>query len=163
MLYFLIDPSTEKYMLYLPMVFKGAGVSLVYTSLTYALAGCVTFAYYFEAMCVIGFIRTSFGGALNAAVVTRLFRRVSQENTAGLGGYLDSMYAPPDALQWIYGEFARQLTMVSLKQVYGYAVLAALLILFAILCSDYRHLIGSTTQRMLRLSQVWRIVRAKMG
>lgn len=64
------------------------GVSLVYTSLTYALAGCVTFAYYFEAMCVIGFIRTSFGGALNAAVVTRLFRRVSQENTAGLGGYL---------------------------------------------------------------------------
>ena len=163
MLYFLIDPSTEKYMLYLPMVFKGAGVSLVYTSLTYALAGCVTFAYYFEAMCVIGFIRTSFGGALNAAVVTRLFRHVSQENTAGLGGYLDLMYVPPDALQWIYGEFARQLTMVSLKQVYGYAVLAALLILFAILCSDYRHLIGSTTQRMLRLSQVWRIVRAKMG
>lgn len=162
MLYFLIDPSTEKYMLYLPMVFKGAGVSLVYTSLTYALAGCVTFAYYFEAMCVIGFIRTSFGGALNAAVVTRLFRRVSQENTAGLGGYLDSMYVPPDALQWIYGEFGRQLTMVSLKQVYGYAVLAALFILFAILCSDYRHLIGSTTQRMLRLSQVWRIVRAKM-
>lgn len=53
--------------------------------------------------------------------------------------------------------------MVSLKQVYGYAVLAALLILFAILCSDYRHLIGSTTQRMLRLTQVWRIVRAKMG
>lgn len=162
MLYFLIDPSTEKYMLYLPMVFKGAGVSLVYTSLTYALAGCVTFAYYFEAMCVIGFIRTSFGGALNAAVITRLFRRVSQENTAGLGGYLDSMYVPPDALQWIYGEFGRQLTMVSLKQVYGYAVLAALFILFAILCSDYRHLIGSTTQRMLRLSQVWRIVRAKM-
>ena len=32
-------------MLYLPMVFKGAGVSIVYTSLTYALAGCVTFAY----------------------------------------------------------------------------------------------------------------------
>lgn len=42
MLYFLIDASTEKYMLYLPMLFKGAGVSIVYTSLAYALAGCVT-------------------------------------------------------------------------------------------------------------------------
>ena len=35
MLYYLIDASTEKYMLYLPLVFKGAGVSIVYTSLTY--------------------------------------------------------------------------------------------------------------------------------
>ena len=71
MLYFLIDASTEKYMLYLPLVFKGAGVSLVYTSLTYALTGSVTFVHYFEAMCVIGFIRTSFGAPLNSAVSDR--------------------------------------------------------------------------------------------
>ena len=45
MLYFLIDASAEKYMFYLPMLLKGAGVSIVYTSLTYALAGCVEEVY----------------------------------------------------------------------------------------------------------------------
>ena len=37
MLYFLIDQSAEKYMFYLPMLLKGAGVSIVYTSLTMLL------------------------------------------------------------------------------------------------------------------------------
>lgn len=161
MLYFLIDASTEKYMLYLPLVFKGAGVSIVYTSLTYALAGCVTFAYYFEAMCVIGFIRTSFGGPLNGAIVTRLFNCAKQENSADLGSYIDPMYSLPDSFSALYNEFQRQMIMVSLKEVYGYAVMAAIVILFAILLSDYRQLIGTVENRMLKLSQIWKLVRYK--
>lgn len=157
MLYFMIDPSAEKYMFYLPMVFKGAGVSIVYTSLTYALAGCVTFNYYFEAMCVIGFIRTSFGGPMSSAIVTRLFNISRQENTAWLGGQIDAMYPGADAFSSIYSEFQRQVTMISLKEVYGYAVIAAVLIILAIMASDYRHMIRSG--KMLRLSQIWRMVR----
>ena len=141
MLYFLIDASTEKYMLYLPLVFKGAGVSLVYTSLTYALAGCVTFIYYFEAMCVIGFIRTSFGAPLNSAILIRMFNHAQQENVAGLGSYIDSMYSMADSFTSVYNEFQRQILMVSLKEVYGYAVIIAIIILLAILASDYRHFI----------------------
>ena len=157
MLYFLIGPSTEKYMLYLPLVFKGAGVSLVYTSLTYALAGCVTFVYYFEAMCVIGFIRTSFGAPLNSAIITRLFKYVSMENTASLGSEIDAMHSLADSFQFLYGEFQQQILLVSLKEVYGYAVIVAILILLAILASDYRQFNG--VKHMLRLSQIWRIVR----
>lgn len=162
MLYFLIDPSAEKYMLYLPLVFKGAGVSIVYTSLTYALAGCVTFTYYFEAMCVIGFIRTSFGGPLSSAIVTRLFNCAKQENIADLGSYIDPMYSFTDSFSVLYNEFQRQMLMVSLKEVYGYAVMAAIVILLAILLSYYRHLIVSAENRMLRLSQIWKLVRYKV-
>lgn len=162
-LYFLIDPSTEQYMLYLPVFFKGAGVGLVYTSLTYALAGCVTFAYYFEAMCVIGFIRTSFGGPLCSAVVTRLFRCASMDQTANLGSYIDPMHPMADSFSLLYGEFQRQMFLVSLKEVYGYAVLAALVILVALLLSDYRSLVYSSRNQMLKLSQVWKIVRRKMN
>lgn len=161
MLCFLIDPSTEQYMLYLPVFFKGAGVGLVYTSLTYALAGCVTFACYFEAMCVIGFIRTSFGGPLCSAVVGRLFRCASQDQTACLGAYIDPMHPMADSFSLLYGEFQRQLLLVSLKEVYAYAVLAALVILAALLLSDYRSMVYSSRNRMLKLSQVWRIVRRK--
>ena len=163
MLYFLIDASTEKYMLYLPLVFKGAGVSLVYTSLTYALAGCVTFIYYFEAMCVIGFIRTSFGAPLNSAILTRMFNHAQQENIAGLGSYIDSMYSMADSFTSVYNEFQRQILMVSLKEVYGYAVIIAIIILLAILASDYRHFIFAKSNQMLKLSQIWRLVRNKVN
>lgn len=159
--YFLIDASTEKYMLYLPMVFKGAGVSIVYTSLTYALAGCVTFAYYFEAMCVIGFIRTSFGGPLNSAIITRLLNHIKQAATADLGSFVDSMHPMADSFSAVYGEFQRQMLMVSLKEIYGYAAIAAGLILLAIMASDYRHYVGSHINRMLKLTQVWRNVRSR--
>lgn len=158
-LYFLIDASTEKYMLYLPMVFKGAGVSIVYTSLTYALAGNVTFAYYFEAMCVIGFIRTSFGGPLNSAIITHTLNHIEQTTTANLGSYIDSMHPMADSFSVIYGEFQRQMLMVSLKEIYGYAAIAAVLILLVILVSDYRYYIGSRFNRMLKLTQIWRYVR----
>ena len=146
-------------MLYLPMVFKGAGVSIVYTSLTYALAGNVTFAYYFEAMCVIGFIRTSFGGPLNSAIITHILNPIEQTTTANLGSYIDSMHPMADSFSVIYGEFQRQMLMVSLKEIYGYAAIAAVLILLVILVSDYRYYIGSRFNRMLKLTQIWRYVR----
>lgn len=158
-LYFLIDASTEKYMLYLPMVCKGTGVSIVYTSLTYALAGCVTFAYYFEAMCVIGFIRTSFGGPLNSAIITHMLNHIKQAATADLGSYIDSVHPMSDSFTAIYNEFQRQMIMVSLKEIYGYAAIAAILILLAILASDYRQYISSRINRMWKLTQIWRHLR----
>lgn len=150
-------------MLYLPMVFKGAGVSIVYTSLTYALAGCVTFIYYFEAMCVIGFIRTSFGGPLSSAIVSQLFNHIQQKNIAGLGSYIDSMHSMANSFTTLYGEFQKQILMVSLKEVYGYATIIAIIILLAILASDYRHLLSSKTNKMLRLSQIWKLVSHKIA
>lgn len=161
MLYFLIDASTEKYMLYLPMLFKGAGVSIVYTSLTYALAGCVTFAYYFEAMCVIWFIRTSFGGLLNSSIITRLLNHIKQAATADLGSTVDAMHSMVDSFTALYGEFQRQMLMVSLKEIYGYAAIAEVLIMLAILASDFCHHLGSRIRRMLWLTQVWRYVRRR--
>lgn len=157
-LYFLIDASTGKYMLYLPLVCKGAGVSLVYTSLTYALAGCVTFAYYFEAMCVIGFIRTSFGAPLSSAIITQLFNHIQQDNIAGIGSYIDSMHPMANTFMALYNEFQRQILMVSLKEVYGYAVIVAILIVLAILASDYRYFLDAKFNRMVRLLQVWKLV-----
>ncbi len=148
-------------MLYLPLFFKGAGVSIIYTSLTYALAGCVTFSYYFEAMCVIGFIRTSFGGPMSSAIVTHFFKHATIENTSGLGSYVDSMYLDLQPLASVSGEFQRQMMMVSIKEVYGYAVIAAITILIAIMMSDYRHLAGTDSGQMLKLIQIWKSIRHK--
>lgn len=59
----------------------------------------------------------------------------------------------------IYNEFQRQMIMVSLKEIYGYAAITAILILLAILASDYRQYINSRINRMLKLTQIWRHIR----
>lgn len=161
MLYFLIDASTEKYMLYLPLFFKGFGVGIVYTSLTYALAGCVTFIYYFQAMCVIGFIRTAFGGPLCSAIVTRVFKHARLENLANLSTEIDGMNPASDAFSSVYAELQQQVTMVSLKEVFGYAVIASIIMIVVILLSDYRSYFTHAPQKIFRLTQaqIWKIIR----
>lgn len=137
MMYFLIDASTDKLMLYLPMFCKGAGLCIVYTVLTYTLAVSVPFPYYFEAMCVAGFIRTSFGNPLGSAIVTRLFNVIRQKNLALLGSAIDPMNPAAGDFTAVCNEVNRQVLLVSLKEVYGYAVLAAIIILCIIAISDF--------------------------
>lgn len=112
-------------------------------------------------MCVIGFIRTSFGGPLNAAVITRLLNGIKYSATADLGSHVDMMHPMADSFTAVYGEFQRQMLMVSLKEIYGYAAIAAVVILLAILASDYRHYVGSRINRMLKLPQVWRSLHSR--
>ncbi|MBQ8224246.1 MAG: efflux RND transporter periplasmic adaptor subunit [Bacteroides sp.] len=159
MLYFLIDASTDKYMLYLPMFLKGAGLCIVYTVLTYTLAVSVPFAYYFEAMCVIGFIRTSFGNPLSAAVVTRAFNCIKQKNLALLSSEHDAMNPLTADFSSLYSEVQRQVTLVSLKEVYGLAALAGVMILLLILLSDYRE---HFKPRMPKMVAVWKMVRKEV-
>lgn len=164
MLYFLIDGSTEKWMLYPPLFFKGLGVGIVYTSLTYALAGCVSFIYYFQAMCVIGFIRTAFGGPLCSAIVTRVFKYVRLENFANLSTEIDDMNPMAESFSTVFGELQRQVLMVSLKEVFGYAVIASILIIILIMLSDYRSYFTHAPQKIFRLShaQIWRLLRREV-
>lgn len=161
MLYFLIDTSTDKEMLYLPMFFKGVGLCICYTVLTYALATGIPFKYYFEAMCVIGFIRTSFGNPMSGAIVTRAFNHIKAKNLALLSSEIDSTHPFADSFSTVFAEIQRQVLMVSLKELYGYAIIAALIILSAILLADYRRFVIPTTTNMLRLSQIWKTIRHK--
>lgn len=161
MLYFLIDTSTDKYMLYLPMFFKGMGLCVCYTVLTYALAVGVPFKYYFEAMCVIGFIRTSFGNPLSGAIVTRAFNHVKAKNLALLSGEIDPMHPLTDSFSTVYAEVQRQMLLVSLKEVYGYAILVALAILAAIILSDYRRFIVLSAGKMMKLSHIWKEINSR--
>lgn len=94
---------------------------------------------------------------MSSAIVTRLFNIVRMENTAWLGGQIDAMYPGAEIPASVFTEFQRQVMMVSLKEVYGYAVIAAVLIIIAVMASDYRHMIRSG--RMLRLPQIWKAVR----
>jgi len=156
MLYFLIDGSTDKEMLYLPMFLKGAGLVIIYTGLTYKMSGSVTFNYYFQAMCVIGFIRTTFGNAMSSAIVTQTYNAVRQKNLALLSSELDWMNPLTKNFYDLYSEVQRQATMVSLKEVYGYAVLVGIVIFMIILLADYRKQVMPNMQKLV---DIWKMVK----
>lgn len=163
MMYFLIDASTESYMLQLPSLCKGAGVGLVYTSLTFALAGSTTFEYYFQAMCVIGFIRTSFGTPLSSAIFGRAYKRMFGENAARLGWELDGTALSQLNMPDIAAEFQRQVTMVTIKEVYGLAAIVAIVIILLILASDFRHPVIKSSNHLLKKSQAWLLTKRSMA
>lgn len=71
------------------------------------------------------------------------------------------MYQNTDSFTSLYNEFQRQIIMVSLKEVYGYAVIASIFILIAILASDYRNFIDSKTNKMLKMFNIWKLVNTK--
>lgn len=155
-LYFIIDGSTEKCMFYIPMFLKGAGLVIIYTAITYKMSVSVTFQYYFQAICVIGFIRTTFGNAMSSAIVTHTYNAVRQKNLALLSSELDWMNPLTKNFSDLYSEVQRQATMVSLKEVYGYAVLAGIMILIFILLFDYRK---QVMPNMPKLVNVWKMVK----
>ena len=156
MLYFLIDASTDKEMLYLPMFLKGAGLAIIYIAITYKMSCSVTFQYYFQAICVIGFIRTTFGNAISSAFYTHLYNVVRQKNIALLGSELDWMNPLTKDFSGLYGEMQRQATMVSLKEVYGYASMFGVLILVFILAFDYRK---QVVPKMMKIINIWKALK----
>ena len=142
------------------MFFKGSGLCIVYTVLTYALAVGVPFKFYFEAMCVIGFIRTSFGNPMSGAIITRMYNHFKVENMATLSGEIDAMHPMTANFSSVSAEFNRQVVMVTLKEVYGYTAILGLVILAAIILSDYRRFTIPSNIIASNLSHIRKTIKA---
>lgn len=138
LMYFLISPDTDVTMFYLPLIFRGAGHAIIYISLTVYAAKVIPFIYFFQALSVFGFIRTGFGSAMGNAIMERLYEVSMRQNADSLATNMDSVSLSAVSPDSLYAEFSRQLTLVSVKEVYGYAVMFGILILLIFLGTRYR-------------------------
>ena len=138
--YFLISPDTNIERLYLPLFIKNFGNVAIYIALTVYLQQMVPFLYFFQALGAVGFIREGIGSPIANAIVGRILRVVQKANYLSLGGELDGLRAsvPFEAM---YGELQRQTLLVSLKEVYGYAVLAGIVFLLGVMAMRYRRIV----------------------
>ena len=138
--YFLISPDTNIERLYLPLFIKNFGNVAIYIALTVYLQQMVPFLYFFQALGAVGFIREGIGSPIANAIVSRILRVVQKANYLSLGGELDGLRAsvPFEAM---YGELQRQTLLVSLKEVYGYAVLAGIVFLLGVMAMRYRRIV----------------------
>ena len=138
-MYFLISPDMNIERLYLPLFLKNAGNVMIYAVLTTYLSQIVPFKHFFQALCAVGFVRECIGGPIASALVARVFKMAMQSNYYTLGGTLDAVNPLTGQVPFAayVGELQRQATLVSIKQVFGYAVLLGILFLIFILFARY--------------------------
>jgi len=142
-MYFLISPVTSKEMFYIPMFFRGAGNTIIYVVLTVYASRNIPFIHFFQVLAIFGFFRTCLGGPIGGAILDRMLLVSTKKDMMSLSGELDSQnsffhYIPLDR---IANELSRQSLMVSIKEVYGYAVVAGIFILLLALSTRYRNLL----------------------
>jgi MFS transporter, DHA2 family, multidrug resistance protein len=139
-MYFLISQTTSIEMFYLPMFCRGAANMIIYVSLTTYAARVIPFLPFFQALTIFGFIRTGIGTPLGVAIVERLFLVCEKQNSLSLGAHLDAVNPVAQNLSFnvIVEELQRQVMLVSVKEVFGFAVIAAILILLVTLAARYK-------------------------
>lgn len=157
MMYFLIDPRMNIECLYLPTLLRGAGYIILYISLTVYVTSIVPFQHFFQALSVMGFIRTGFGPILGGAVYGRFLQHLLPENMQLLGMQLDAVnpLAVRLPLGQLYNGLMQQVMLVSVKEMFGWTCIAG--IFFLMLVWSYRIL----TPHMLRPGRMPGIRRMK--
>lgn len=137
--YFLISPDVNIELFRLPLILKSAGTVTLYAVLTVYAAQIVPFQRLFQVFCIMGFIREGIGLPIATACVGRLLKIRCQANYLSLSGELDAQNLLTGQMSpnTLYGHLQCQSLLVSIKEIFGYAVFLGILILFAALLTKY--------------------------
>ncbi len=136
--YFLIDYGVEKEMLFIPLFFRGAAsviISIVF--LTSIVQSGLPFHIFPQALTINGFTGAVMGVTLGPAVIGELLHHTMAKNAALIGASMTSTntgitFAP---LGQLYGLVQAQALVVSMKEIFGWLLIIALISLLIILVS----------------------------
>ena len=157
MLYFLVDPTTELWMLRLPLWLRGFGNALLYVVLAYALARNVPFPFYFQALCAVGFIRTGVGTPVCSGILEHFLHQEQSRSFMELASSLN-LDAIGHSLSALTGTLAQQSFLVAMKETYGLVALIGVATIALVLASDYR---GAYKAVYPKLPELWRMVKKR--
>lgn len=135
--YFFIDYGIEKEMLFVPLFFRGAAsviISIVF--LTSIVQSGLPFQVFPQALTINGFAGAVMGAAFGPAVIGEFLRHIMAKNAALIGaGFTASNPLSEAPVGSLYGVVQLQALVVSMKEIYGWLLIAALVSLFIILVS----------------------------
>lgn len=133
--YFVIDYGVEKEMFFVPLFLRGAAaviVSIVF--LTSIVQSGLPFQVFPQALTINGFTGAVMGATLGPAVVGELLRHTMARNAALAGARITD--CNPDVAHSSIGQFfgtiQAQTMIVSMKEIYGWLLIAALASLLVI-------------------------------
>lgn len=136
--YFMMDYGIEKEMLFIPLFFRGAAsviISIVF--LTSIVQSGLPFQVFPQALTVNGFTGAVMGATLGPALVGELLHHIMAKNVSLLSSTMtdfntDILHTP---LVQLYGMVQTQALIVSMKEIYGWLLIVALISLTVILLS----------------------------
>lgn len=136
--YFLIDYDVEKEMLFIPLFCRGvAAVIISIVFLTYIVQGGLPFQIFPQALTLNGFTGAVMGATFGPAIIGELLRHIVAKNAALISATFthtnpDSLHIP---LPQLFGMVQQQALIVSMKEIYGWLLILALLSITVILVS----------------------------
>lgn len=153
--YFLIDYGVEKEMLFIPLFFRGAAsviISIVF--LTSIVQSGLPFQVFPQALTINGFTGAVMGATFGPAVIGELLRHTVAKNTALLSApFTDSNTAIAHIpFGEMTGMVQLQALVVSMKEIYGWLLIAGIASLIIILLSY-------STIRPWAIFPKWRTIR----
>ena len=136
--YFTIDYGVEKEMLFIPLFFRGAAsviISIVF--LTSIVQSGLPFQVFPQALTVNGFTGAVMSATLGPAIIGEILRHTLAKNAALIGAPLTDCNVAVShiPLGELYGMVQVQALVVSMKEIYGWLLMLALVSLFVIVVS----------------------------
>ena len=153
--YFLISHDINISVLYIPAVLRGFSYAILSATFMVCLEEIMSFRHFFQALSVFNMLHMVIGGVVGSALYSRGLAYFITDNAARYGAALDSVAvsADPAGYASAAGQFAAGITEISLKQLYGIAAYASVLLFLLFLLYD------SPVRRHLKLMPAWRSVR----
>jgi len=136
--YFSIDYGVEKEMLFLPLFIRGmASVIISIVFLTSIVQSGLHFFVFPQSLTINGFTGAVMGATLGPAIVGEALRRAIAKNTALLGANLTDLNSAVTHIPLgnLYGTVQRQALIVSMKEIYGWLLMIAVMSIVVIAIS----------------------------
>ena len=136
--YFFIDYGIEKEMLFIPLFFRGAAsviISIVF--LTSIVQSGLPFQVFPQALTINGFTGAVMGATLGPALIGEFLRHTMAKNASLLSSNFVDFNPAIDhvPIGQLYGMVQTQALVVSMKEIYGWLLITALVSLLIILAS----------------------------
>lgn len=138
--YFMIDYGVEKHMLFFPLFIRGFAsviISIVFLTSMTPGESKLHFFVFPQALTLNGFTGAVMGATLGPAVIGEFLRHTMSKNAAIIGSRFADYNAGANhmPLDQLYGMVQQHSLVVSMKEIYGWLLIIALLCLFVITVS----------------------------
>lgn len=136
--YFLIDYGVEKEMLFIPLFFRGmASVVISIIFLTSIVQSGLPFQVFPQALTINGFTGAVMSATFGPALIGEVLRRTMAKNFANFSAAMTDVdvSGANGALGQLYGMAQKHALVVSMKEIYGWLLLVALVSLVVIAVS----------------------------